>query len=338
MVFSQRYFPHIFLSALLFAAPVFVHAQSVSLTAANTTYAVNDSILVKASVQTGGQPINAIEGQASFSPGSMSVSDIRYGSSIISLWVKNPTLDASAGTIDFIGGVPGGFSGSSGNIFTFILRPKKEGTLTVDLTGVKVLLNDGSGGELQGLKIIPLTLEVTKAVKVTPPPEPAPGKEPTPVKEKEYTTPVKDVPEAEELIPVPDTTPPEDFIPMVTHHESVADDAYFVAFFAVDKDSGVSRYEVKEQPRFLSLFTERFGTQWKEAKSPHVLAFQTWGSVVYVKAIDGAGNIKVSKAIKPFGTLIIGIFVLFLILATIIITRIFTKRHEPEARHFTQKA
>jgi hypothetical protein len=342
MTFSQRYILHIFLFSSLFVAPAFVHAQSVSLTAEKTTYAVNDGVLMKATVQTGGRSINAVEGQISFPPSSLSISDIRYGNSIISLWVKNPTLDASAGTITFTGGIPGGFNGSTGNLFTFVVRPKKEGTLTIGLNDVKILLNDESGEEMTGLKVIPFTAEITKATKATPLPvsiDPVSGKpvESTSENSVNPTNSVtQDIPFGEDFVSVPDTIPPEDFVPMVSRHESVADGSYFVAFFAVDKDSGVLRYEVREQPRILSLFTDKFGTQWKETRSPHILAFQSWGSIVEVRATDAAGNSTVSKTVKPFGLIIVIIFISFLFLSAVILIRIFRKRSVP-TRDFLYK-
>ncbi|MCX6701744.1 MAG: hypothetical protein NTX96_00925 [Candidatus Zambryskibacteria bacterium] len=310
MIFTKRYIVVIclfFILSSFFINPNLLYAQSVSLSANKTSYALSDSILITASVQTKGQQINTAEGQVNFSGNSLTVSDVRYGNSIISLWVVKPTADNSLGIINFTGGIPGGFSGSSGTLFTFVIKPKKVGTITMDLKDVHVLLNDGSGGELQGLKMIPLTLNITKTTTT-----------PTP-------TPTESTPK-EESVTLPDKIPPESFVPMVSHNPSIADDSYFVAFSAVDKDSGVARYEVREIPKIISLLTDRFSTQWKEAVSPYVLSFQSWGSRVEVKAIDGAGNSTISKADKPFGTVPTVVFILFLVLASIILTRIFTKR------------
>ncbi|KKQ78118.1 MAG: hypothetical protein A3A96_00515 [Candidatus Zambryskibacteria bacterium RIFCSPLOWO2_01_FULL_39_39] len=293
---------------VFFVVPNSLQAESVSLSSTKTSYAVGDSILVTASVQTGGQQINTAEGQVNFPPNLMSVSDVRYGNSIISLWVLKPSANNSLGEINFTGGVPGGFSGNTGNLFTFIVKPKKEGVLTINLKDVHILLNDGSGGELLGLKMIPLTLNITAAKTVT-------------------EVPAKDTPVeiAEGSIISPDKVPPENFAPMVSHHDSIANDSYFVAFSAVDKDSGVSKYEVREVPKIIGLLTDRFSTPWVEAKSPYVLSFQSWGSLVEVRAIDGANNSTISSANKPFGTTITIIFVIILILFSVMLTCKFTK-------------
>ena len=302
---TNFFFIFCFIFSLFFVSPNLLKAQSVTLSAGKADYTTSDSILVTASVHTGGQQINTAEGQVDFSPSNISVSDVRYGNSIISLWVTKPSADNSLGTINFTGGVPGGFSGNIGTLFTFVVSPKKEGPVTISFKDVHVLLNDGSGGELPGLKTVPLTLNIAKAAA-------APAFAPTAVEEK-YIAP-------------PDITSPESFVPMIGRNESIANNAYFVAFSAVDKDSGVASYEVREIPTIIGLFTDRFSTPWQKAASPYVLHFQTWGSQVLVKAIDGAGNSAISSTNKPFGTTLIIIFVIILILASVILTRIYTKR------------
>lgn len=298
------------LTLLVLIVPNFLDAQSVSLSTGKTTYTTNDNILVSVYVETGGQQINTIGGQVSFQPSLNSVSDVRYGNSIISLWVDKPTANNSLGTIIFIGGVPGGFSGSRGNLFTFVVKPKSEGTLNISLKDVHVLLNDGSGGELQGLKTPPLVLNITKA------------NESIPVIKD--TTP--NVVEKVVNIAPKDSIAPENFIPMVSHHESIANDSQFVSFSAVDKDSGVAHYKVREVPKIIGFITDRFSTSWVDAVSPHVLYYQSWGTRVEVMAVDGAGNSTVGSADKSFGTLPLVMLIVCLMILSVILTRIFTKK------------
>ena len=293
---------HFFLIAILFfVIPLFTFAQSVSLSSQSTTYSTNDTIPVSVKVETGGQPINTIGGAVTFSPSETIVSDVRYGNSIISLWVDKPGA-TNSGKMTFTGGVPGGFTGNSGLIFTFALNPKKEGTISLGLQDVHVLLNDGSGGELSGVKLIPLTLTITKAKATTPP-------------------------KAKETMSLPaDTTPPESFVPLVSRHPSIENNAYFVSFSAVDKDSGVEKYEVRERPAFISSLTDVLSTDWKPAKSPYVLSMQQWGSKVEVKAIDRAGNSAISGTDKPFSNLILFLMLLILVFIVIILTSFWVRR------------
>lgn len=287
-------------SLFFLLVPIYSNAQSVTLSTGKSTYTTNDSILVTVTVQTGGQQINTIGGQVYFTPGSLSISDLRFGNSIISLWVEKPITNNASGIIPFTGGVPGGFGGSTGNIFTFVVKPKVEGNLTMGLKDVKVLLNDGTGGELKGLKLIPLSLNITK-------PKPSTTQVPTPVPEKLNTP--------------SDIISPEPFVPMVSHHPSIAEDGYFVSFFAVDKDSGVVKYEVREIYKVFGSSTD-----WVETVSPHVLKVQGWGTKVEVRATDGAGNSIISTTEKPFSATIVFVLMALLLLITIVVTRAWTRR------------
>lgn len=288
---------------VFFVTPLVSFAQSVSIRANKTSYALNENILVTVSVETGGQQINTVGGELSFSSSQLSVSDLRFGNSIISLWVDKPTANTSLGTIKFTGGVPGGYSGSSGTLFTFTVKPKVEGSLTINFSDIHVLLNDGSGGEMQNLKKNALSLNITPA-KTSP--APASPKEERPVVEKE---------------PEKDTTPPENFVPMVSKHESIADNAYFVSFFAVDKDSGVNKYEVREIQKVTGTATE-----WVESTSPYILKHQSWGTKIEVRATDGSGNSVVALTEKPFSSGIALVGVVVLLILTMFITRAVTKR------------
>src|SRR5438105_2013249 len=122
---SLLFLLYVSLAAFLFV-PIFTQAQSISLSVGKPSYSEGDNILVTVSIATNGHPINTIGGVVTFDPGAVSIADIRYGSSIVSLWVDKPTADQS-GNIVFTGGVPGGFSGGSGTIFSFMAKIKKAG-------------------------------------------------------------------------------------------------------------------------------------------------------------------------------------------------------------------
>ena len=272
--FNTRYrILAVFLLFLVFAAPVF--AQSLSLTSSKTAYKIGDSFLVSLSINTGGKSINTVSGRVSIPTSRFQITELRYGNSIISLWVERPKLDVSSGLITFTGGIPGGFSGTSGPILSFVLKVKTEGEGTLGLSEVEVLLNDGQGTRLTDLKLNSLKLSVAAA----PPPAPKPASQPE-------TPPTEEKPAEEIYIPPQDSTPPESFMPLISSHPDIADGKYFVSFFAVDKDSGISRYEVKEAPSLLPLWREK----WVKTESPYVLKHQLWRNEVMVRAYDQAGN------------------------------------------------
>jgi len=298
-----------FLFFVLLCFPTLSFAQSVYMRTNKTTVNTNESVLVTLYIDTKGNSINTIGGKVSV-PGSVSVGDVRYGSSIISLWVDKPTWNSGTRNIAFTGGIPGGFSGGVGTIMSFVVRPTDVGTMSISIQDISVLLNDGSGSELK-VSTPTLTLSVQKAP-VAPKPEPAKPVDVPLIP----TAPV----EIEPVLP-PDTIAPEVFVPMVSRHESIEDNKYFVSFFAIDKDSGIAKYEAREVMSGLGIFGSGFQTDWQEATSPYVLKYQKWGSRVEIKAYDNNGNSVVSKASKPFDSRVVLVLFVVSMLTTFIITR-----------------
>jgi hypothetical protein len=297
--------------AVLALIPFAVQAQSLSLSSAKTSYNVGDSFQVSLSINTGGKIINTIEGVISVPLDKFQILDTRYGNSIISLWVERPTINSKEGIINFSGGVPGGFGGSNGPILSFSLKAKKAGSGAVSLEGIKVLLNDGLGTELKNISLHNLSLAIKEA--------PKPSSKPAPAGPKEEEKPV------EVYLPPADTVPPESFIPLVSRNPGVADNKYFVSFFAVDKDSGISRYEITEKPLILSYLTSKFDKPWTAGESPYVLKGQWWAYKIIVRAYDQAGNYTDGTALKPFHTIIYWIFTGFLVITAIAITRFISR-------------
>lgn len=280
---------------LFFTATQFINAQSLILTAPKISYNVGDSFLVSLSINTNNKPINTISGTIRASADKFKISDIRYGNSIITLWVEKPSVNILAGTIAFAGGVPGGYNGSSGPILSFVAKAKTVGQASISLDNFNVLLNDGLGTALSNLTLGKLNLIINKA-----PPSP-----PKPKKEEPKAEPVK---EPEIYIPPPDTIPPESFTPIVSRHPSIAGNSFFVSFFAVDKDSGVARYELKEKSLVLSYFTSRFDAPWITAESPYIIVRQYLTREMFVRAYDQAGNFREEKVLKPIHPTLIWIF------------------------------
>ena len=286
---------------LIFAVlPFAANAQSLILKAPKAAYSVGDSFQVSLSIDTKGQVINTLSGTIKIPTSYLQIIDIRYGNSIVSLWVERPAINAAAGTITFTGGVPGGFSGSAGPILSFGVRAKKAGAAAISFGDIKVLLNDGLGTELKNISLSALNLTIKEAPLPSPKPKPGAPTPPPPPPKAEY-------------IPPPDTVPPEDFIPVVSRHPTVADNKYFVSFFAVDKDSGVSRYEIIESPFILSWLTKQFDASPAVADTPYILQGQYWAYNVLVRACDQAENCKEAYAGKPFHPYLINVFVLILL-------------------------
>ena len=238
-------YPLIPLTTLILALGYFgeVLAQSLPLVASKTTVHVGESTVVTLNINTGGRSINTISGIVDVPLDKFQISDLRYGNSILSLWVEKPSIDYGKGLISFSGGIPGGFNGVSGPILTFVLKAKNTGSTSAFVKEVKVLLNDGLGTELSGLATPSLAFTINPA---PPKPKVEPKEEP-----KETIPEIPPTSEVAEQILPPDTIIPEHFIPMFGSHPDVADGDTFVSFFAVDKDTGIDHYEVREEARFL---------------------------------------------------------------------------------------
>ena len=202
------------------------YAQSLNLTAPKSTQ--GDYFQVTLSINTQNKPINTVSGTIKVSPDKLRITDVRYGNSIITLWVERPALNASAGTITFAGGAPGGFNGSNGPILTFFASARTSGIASVSLENVSVLLNDGLGTVLNNVNLGKLDLAID-----VPPPKKTKPEEPEP----------EETPVVTAVIPI-DDIPPEDFVPIVSRNPGVENNKYFVSFFSVVKDTRVSPFFV----------------------------------------------------------------------------------------------
>ena len=120
-------------------------AATLSVSPNTGVYNAGTSFTVRVVVNTQGKPINAAEGTLKFNPQEITVVAVDRSSSIFNLWVTEPTFSNSAGTINFSGGMPTGYTGSAGTIFNVTFRSTSANTARVSLTGGSVLANDGQG-------------------------------------------------------------------------------------------------------------------------------------------------------------------------------------------------
>lgn len=298
------------LTAVIGVLPLIADAQALILQSQKSSYQVGDSFQVSLFLDTHGKSINTLEGTVDIPIRAFQILDARYGNSIISLWVEKPKVDYANGYISFTGGVPGGFKGEAGPILSFGLKAKKAANATVKLKDMKALLNDGLGTEVKDLTLNPITLRIVEA----------PIQPPRLEEKKE-----------EVYEPPPDTVPPEPFIPIVSRHPSISNNAYFVSFFAVDKDIGISHYEISERPLVLRRLTAKFDEPWVRGESPNVLRIQWWPTKVMVRAYDQAGNSIEAEAIKPVHPALMAILIVIVTLLALGILYLykiqFTKKH-----------
>ena len=124
---------------------VTAYAASLSISPGTGVYQAGATFSATVQVRTDGQSVNAAEGTIKFNPNELSVVSVNRGGSIFNLWVAEPSFSNSAGTVNFSGGVPSGYSGSVGNVLSITFRTKGAGSPRVSFTNGSVLANDGRG-------------------------------------------------------------------------------------------------------------------------------------------------------------------------------------------------
>lgn len=251
----------IFVTSLLAAVPASAAAATILLQATPATIGVGDTVrvdvLLNSAIAT-----NAFSGTLSYS-NSLEPTAISDGNSIISLWITHPSVPTAGTPVTFAGIVPGGFSGDNGVLFSVLFKVVGTGAAQVFLgNDLEVLRDDGKGGR-EPTSANALVLDIS--------PTSSGGG---------YVEPV-------------DRTPPEPFTISLASDPQLFGGRYYLVFMAVDKGSGMDHYAVAESrlPAFLSVF---FPLTWSTTTSPYMLADQKLTSTVYIKAVDRAGNERLS--------------------------------------------
>ena len=130
--------PHIAFAARLFLTPT-----------SNTFSPVGQTVSVSVVLSSTDQPANAVSGVLTFPPNKFQVVSLSKTSSILSLWVEEPTYSNIAGTISFQGIVPNpGYQGGRGIVLIATLKAVAAGPASISFSQASVLANDGSGTDI----------------------------------------------------------------------------------------------------------------------------------------------------------------------------------------------
>ena len=264
---------------------------------ANSQVNRGETFSVNITIDTEGECVNAIEGSLKFSNELLQAVNVSTGSSIILLWPISPEISQTAGTINFIGGIPGGYCGKISNdpgesdiIAKLIFRadPDKISSNPAKvnfLPGTQVLLHDGQG---TAAKLITKGAELIIS-----------GEETS--SENQWQEELKK-----------DKTPPEPFKIEIVQVPQIFEGKYFITFLTADKQTGIDYYEVRESPQWLSFK----GAKWLKTNGPpYLLQDQTLSRIIEVRAVDKAGNERIERIVPehrygwrdwlPWATLII---------------------------------
>ncbi|MBU6490737.1 cohesin domain-containing protein [Patescibacteria group bacterium] len=239
-----------------FSFPAFVFAATLSIRVQPSVVGVGQTLQVTIFLNSV-TPVNAFSGTLRFPTDTLTPTAVSDGNSIVSAWITHPTIGGT-GDITFAGVTPGGFSGKGGALFSALFKTTAATYAHIMLTDVRVLRNDGKGTS-EPVTLIPADVTVTSASQAT------------------FTEPS-------------DTAPPEPFTLYLGNSPQLFNGRYYLVFAAVDKGSGVDHYEVAETrwPEWL------IAPVWTRTDSPYLIRDQYLTSDVLIKAVDRAGNERIS--------------------------------------------
>ncbi|MBU0612864.1 cohesin domain-containing protein [Patescibacteria group bacterium] len=181
---NKALYTSLFLIGLFIVSTNVAHAgATLFLSPSSGSLTVGDSISTTVVVNTGGDPINAVQATASFPTDLLEITGVSKAG-LFTLWPIEPAFSNSVGTMNFAGGLPNpGYTGTSGSIITMTFKGIKAGTATVTLGSVSILKNDGLGTNIfTGAGSATFTISEPPATPIpspTPTPEPEPEPEPT---------------------------------------------------------------------------------------------------------------------------------------------------------------
>ena len=256
---------HTLIIGLAFLVPFPVLAAGFSFIVPAQPLGAGDSFTVGASLDTGDERINAVEGSVRFSP-SLSLIGVRLAGSVVPLWVTPPS-ETQPGVVSFAGVLPGGYQASpaagespdpTGNLFTLVFTARKKDNPELSF-GLDTTLyrDDGNGTRIS----LPAEKQIIRIGDSSP------------------------VPRTISLMS--DTLPPEPFTPSVVSAEPFGQKGRALVFTAQDKDSGILRYELASSywPH-----ADQAKLLWEEVQSPYFFKEGDTLSYLYIRAVDHQGN------------------------------------------------
>ncbi len=281
--------------------PIGVFAAIIYPKVNSSEISIGDSVIIDLIIDSEGQAINVVEGDVKIDSENIKIRDFSLADSALSYWLKTPFWSPPERQISFVGGVPGGFNSKSAFLFKIIISAESPGQVVFLPANIKAYANDGSATPIQ-VKIGSLAIKVNSEKKVQP----------------------RD--EWNEVISK-DNNKPQNLVVDIGQDYSLFDGKKFLTFSAVDNESGIDYYEVKEGDRPIVRSGAVYVLQNQEKMEPIVV-------VVYDKA-GNSGEIT----IKPEEDLIprsyIKLIGLIIILAALI--SVFYKKFPDKIKRIFKK-
>lgn len=221
--------------------------------ASQTAIGVDDVVFVEIRMDTEGQAINVVEGELLLSDGSkIEIRDFNQAGSDLQLWTRPPSLQTKENRIYFSGGVPGGINKSNALLFKMAIAGKDSGQTAITPMNIKAYRNDAKA------TLLPVTIK-SMEINVS-------------------SSSVKTVDELAAAI-AGDKQKPQSLTADIGQDPSLYDGKKFLTFSAIDNESGIDFYEVKEGDR-----------PAVQADSVYILQNQEKMETITVTAYDKAGN------------------------------------------------
>ena len=241
----------------MFIFPFSVSASEIIFQNPGHPLGVGDEFSVPVMLSSGGEDVNAVSGDITWSDDTLSSVNVLSANSVVSSWIEAPKI--SGNSVSFSGIMPGGYEAvvdpfsqksNPGTIAAITFRVKKAGIGKIQFTDGHLFKNDGLGTEVS-VSNNPLVLSFsTQGFGFS--------------------------------VSTNDTNPPEAFAPVVVNDPNIYNGQKVIVFNTADKETGIDYYEVKQGDGV-----------WIRAGSPFLLPDQRFNGTVFVKAVDLAGNYRI---------------------------------------------
>jgi len=246
-------------------------AAELSLNSSQDTYSPNEIFKVEVRLKVeSGENVTALEANIHYNNQDLQAKEFLTGNSILT-FVDQPKIIEKEELVSFSGIIPGGYSGRLpgdpglsnllGTIVFEVLKTPNPDTKIEILTNSQILLNEGQSDNSPVFGSL--------IIKINP--------------QEVVFNPLNELEQTKET----DKIPPEEFKPEI----SQINNQYFLVFNTQDKQSGVDHYEIHESIRKRTRIDTK---DWVEAESPYLLKDQELKSYIYVKAVDKAGNERIT--------------------------------------------
>jgi hypothetical protein len=147
----SRFFTRLIVyAAILVGVFAFVRgagAATVSVMPAWQAITDQEQLVVDIRFSSDSQVINAVQAQITYPANILDVVDVSRGGSFLTLWPQVPTVNKTAGTISFVGGIPNGSRVEDGRLVRVIFVVQATGDVEIGFNqqATSAYLNDGLG-------------------------------------------------------------------------------------------------------------------------------------------------------------------------------------------------